>query len=182
MEERIKIPSQIDPDELLLRAIFHPLFVTSKKKLKKEAMMPPPAKDGKSSGNVSIFREKYSTSEKVKMNASKIKMSNNTLTGFAVFTEGKLEKIKDMVKMNDDMSDFRIVFGPIDKTNAYRKDKDNVFADDEGIPCHADVVYNQELVAGTGNSEIKKTANEIVKLLEYKENPDDKDSSFIKNI
>ncbi|MEX0968512.1 MAG: hypothetical protein WD077_14870 [Bacteroidia bacterium] len=140
------IPDEIDSEEILVRAILHPLFCSrSKNTLNSNAFSPPPRK-GRS--DVSVIRLKYCTPTKCKKVGKELaeKLSNQSYFGLATVVVSVLNDAYDYaVNATQDSKEqpigIKAVFTPLDIKRKLRLDRP-VRISDAGLPFHADIVYD----------------------------------------
>lgn len=138
------IPKEIDNDEVIVRGIFHPFhWSNSKKKLKREALLPPSG-----SRDVSTLRLKYTNEHFCKRHVKKIaeEVPAYTYCGLATFFAGSIEKTnQEAIGKNSNQDIFiELVFSPMDDQKRYRTDFP-IYDTDNGLPMHSDILYSQAM-------------------------------------
>ncbi len=161
------IPHAFASDELIIRAIFAPLFFSiSKQKLNSKSFLPPIRNnDPEQLSLVSVFRRDYSTDDKCKDIAVQIKMHNQLYVGFLSFLPKHIQETNDTQGM---LTKAEMVYSPIDKSNNYRRPVagNTFYVTDAGLPMHAEIKFANPIEPdnpNTGHRLYAETLLEIVK-------------------
>jgi hypothetical protein len=153
-EKKVKIPLEINEQEILVRGIMHPFFYSeSKKKIKGEAFLPPPKRK-----DVSTLRLKYTTSNFCKNHSARLKMANNRYVGLGLIG------INNIILLNPSTNNLvEVIATPLDELGNEIKHK-IIYNTTKGLPMHADILYTYEFVEGSPPpQEIRKIAEQIAK-------------------
>lgn len=158
-------------DEICIRCILSPLFCHStKRKLKENAFLPPP-----NSNEVSLLRLMYTDLTRCKLHAKHIeetlkeKVSDIQYQGLASITS------KDVNEANEDLNmTCQIVYAPMDENGNYISNDKDIYADESGLPMHANLLYPYKMERGEVKTEARKYARRLLKLakFEYDDNPE----------
>jgi hypothetical protein len=155
-----RIPGVVHEDELLVRAIVHPLFFSkSKNKLKEGAFLPAP-----NGTDVSVLRHLYTTDSFCKTHAKSVNVNNNSYCGLATII---LKNIQDLNRSQ--IAKAVVNSTPLDKN--YERRIGYVYVGDEGLPMHADVVYDRRVLPGQPNTDLRKYANQLASRAQYFNDP-----------
>lgn len=173
------IPHQIASHELMLRAIFSPLFFNFKKrKLNNKAFLPPTkSKDAEQLSLVSIFRRDYSSDSACKNSALSIKINQQSYIGFLSFFPEHISYVNALPGLSVTAT---VIYSPIDEQNNYRHPvSGNIFyTDDPGLPMHAEIKYSCPVELdnpNTGHRYYADTLLDIVKQsMHVDEHPNEK--------
>ena len=155
MPEEISL--SIGEDELMVRAIVHPLFYSnSKSQVKREAFLPPPGKN-----DVSLLRKKYTTDDFCKKHGNSLQIRENTYCGLVVF-------VASCVALTNQVQELQAALKatPIDENNRHIRGR-TVFANENGLPMHADLMYEQNIEKGEVQTKFRSYANELLKFSRY---------------
>ncbi len=136
----MEVSPVITLQEALVRGIVHPLMYSkSARQLKENAFKPPPGRN-----DVSVLRLLYT-------NAGFCKKHFKTLVvGFHAYCGMALMKVEDVENIHSKITDpvsteelpkVQVIFTPLDAKGQLRTDAP-VFAGDEGLPMHADIVFD----------------------------------------
>lgn len=161
-----QIPLVISENEILVRGIVSPFFVSSKRRLKREAFLP-----RNSTSGVSLLRLYYTTEDFCKNHSANLVFPNNEYRGLGTINIKMVRKLNK----NSDLSETAYVKAtPLDISLSYEKNKP-VFKKDRGLPMHADLFYEgQEFQTGTVQTKYRQYSNELAKLASYFEDPSPK--------
>ncbi|TKC13153.1 hypothetical protein FA048_05940 [Pedobacter polaris] len=155
------IPYDIDPNELILRVLFKPLFFSaSKNKIKYNSFLPPHSIDIEQRSRVSVFRKDYSSDSNCKNSAVTIKMNNQEYVGFLSFLGIHLAKVNELPGISVKA---RLIYTPIDNKSNYRPLIGKFYKFDEGLPMHAEISYDKPLELDNPNINHRKYAEAMVK-------------------
>ncbi len=161
-KNRIEIPTHIDDNETIIRAIFHPIFVSSKKGLKFQAFLPGKSDDAEQRKRVSVYRKNYSTDSACKNSAISIKMNQQSYYGFAAFMSKHISNINELAGMTVQA---KMAFTPMDISNKYIEIQNNkIYTTDKGIPMHAEIVYNKEIELDNPNTGHRLYADKLIEI------------------
>lgn len=132
----IKIEAKILSEEILVRCLLHPLWVSGGK-MKFNAFLPPPERK-----DVSLLRLLYTDMNFCKKHAKGLKVGNSIYWGLGAFRAKHIEEVnkEDDVKINA-----QIICSPIDENNSYIKDISTVTTSTSGLPMHADLSYSEPI-------------------------------------
>lgn len=160
------IPHDFDSNEIILRAVFRPLFFSlSKNKLKAQVFLPPSRQnDPEQRSRVSVFRKKYSNDSACKKHAMNIYMKDQSYAGFLSFLVDHLSIV------NADATiavKAKMIYTPIDENNKYRFVKGNIFyVSDPGAPMHAEIQYSKPVEVDNPNTDHRMFADALLELVE----------------
>lgn len=161
--KRKQIPfPELDKEELLVRGILHPLFCSSKNKLKREALLPPPDRN-----DVSLLRHTYTDDHFCKVHAKTIAIPNNIYKGLAVF---KACHVTDASVVSNKGVKVAVLGTPMNKDFEYIYSKP-VYVGDVGLPMHADMLFSKPIIKGEPNTEHREIANQLLKVVRYFPDP-----------
>ncbi len=161
--ENNTIPKDFLPNEQIVRAIFEPLHYSKrKKKLKREALLPPHDSD-----EVSVLRIEFSNIQKCKSHIRNVRLKE--YIGFAKFLASDVNKITTENK--NAPVHFRLVFSPLDENREKRDDIENITKNDAGVPVHADLVYSLIVEKGQPATYHRILANSLLKKCQAFEDP-----------
>lgn len=158
-------------DEICIRCILSPLFCHSTKmKLKENAFLPPPG-----SNEVSLLRLMYTDLNRCKLHAKHIeetlkeKVSGIQYQGLASITSKDVNEANKISSMS-----CQIVYAPMDKEGNYIPNNKDIYADESGLPMHANLLYPYKMVKGEVMTKARKYARQLLKLakFEYDNNPE----------
>ncbi|CAD5270648.1 MULTISPECIES: hypothetical protein [unclassified Imperialibacter] len=149
------IPISLGSDEIVTRAILHPLFYSdSKRKLKREAFLPPPGRK-----DVSVLRLKFTSDHSCKRHARSLSYKGQTYRGLATLLVDVLSRINELVNSVVKVS---IIGSALDsKGNSISGKK--VYSNSPGLPMHADILYSEPVAVGKVQTEHRLIADCMVK-------------------
>lgn len=152
-----EIPLFISENEILVRCIGHDLYYSREKgRILSTAFMPPPR-----SNEVSLLRLDYSNASLCKKHAKTIKKNDYVYIGLSITKAQSFLEATELCSVNEVI--IEIVATPLDINKKLRLSK-RVFVLDEGLPYHADLVYNWEAIKGKpAPNKIKKIAKHLSK-------------------
>lgn len=150
------IPRSIAGAETLIRGIVHPYFYSeSKRKLKPEAFLPPPAKR-----DVSVLRLAYADAPFCKQHCQGLRMGKDglyvglaALTAEAVDEAGRLPAVAGAVT---------VAATPLDVNEKPIAIEVVVTTADAGLPMHADILYSQPVERGVPNPGAQLAARHLL--------------------
>jgi hypothetical protein len=150
----------VHEDELLVRVIVHPLFFSqSKNKLKEGAFLPAP-----NGTDVSVLRHLYTTDLFCKTHAKSVIVGNHTYCGLATLIHKNVQDLN-----RSQIAQAIVNSTPLDKNHKLRTG--HVYGVDEGLPMHADIVYDRQVLAGQPNTDLRKYANQLALRARYFNDP-----------
>jgi hypothetical protein len=159
------IPLEISDEEILVRGIVAPFFVSSKNILKREAFLPKNLDSG-----VSLLRLDFTTEDFCKNHSAALVFPNNSYKGLGTINK----KMIFTINSNKEISEEAYINGtPIDEFNNYRKDN-LIGKTDKGLPMHADLYYSGQMQEGAVQTKYRQYANQLAKHAIYYEDPNPK--------
>lgn len=165
-----EIPWTVGSEEALVRAIVHPFFV-SKNKLKREAFLPPNKRN-----DVSVLRLHFTDHDFCKNHGKSLKIGDHKYVGLAsIFTYGIREACNEPLEPFEDGRKPHVdaIATPLDVNLHLRASSDRIFTDDNGLPMHADVVYNFQPEEGEPiPAQIKILATRLKSIANFHPDPD----------
>lgn len=157
-----KIPLTISSDEQLVRCIGYDLYFSrSKNRLSSTCFFPPAG-----SNEISILRLLYSDFTKCKKHAKSILKNNYKYCGLSSTKAQDLEINCDEYKYKDgSRATTKLSATPLDSDKSHRDiDKDIIYDTDDGLPYHADLIYNWTPTKGKrAPTVIKRIATKLSK-------------------
>ncbi len=162
-KNKVEIPHNISEDETIIRAVFHPIFFSSKKGLKPQAFLPNPrTDDAEQRKRVSVYRKNYSTDSACKNSAVSIKMNQQSYVGFAAFIAMHISNIN---QLNEMTIQARVSFTPMDAANRYTElANKRIYTSDKGTPMHAEIMYNKEIEMDNPNTGHRLYADKLIEI------------------
>lgn len=163
---RREIPLEIQVDELLIRAIVHPMFYSNtKKKIKGEAFLPPADKN-----DVSVLRRHYTNDDFCKRHSASLNLTGQAYVGMATLLARHVYETEAVAKIG-----VGIKATPLDETGNYIQPP-VAFVNQPGLPMHADILYASPMAKGEVYTQFRKFANELAKIAnmfldEFPQNP-----------
>lgn len=134
-----QIAKRIEISETIVRFVFSPFHV-KKGKLKREAFQP-----AKMRNDVSVQRLRYSsesTCRRIGMAQQRHSEPVKIWMGMAGF------KASLIITKTQEGEPIQIVASPMNNGGGYYSEETVVFADDPGLPAHADILYEYESIEG----------------------------------
>jgi hypothetical protein len=147
----------------VVRGIVHPLMMSSKSGLKREAFLPPP--NGK---DVSTLRLYYTSQNFCKSHAKKIKIGNHQYAGLATIRK---EEILLLNGSSDQDIMVQILGSPINADDQYYGDSVKAYPNDNGLPMHSDIVYNHCNISGEPQTKMRVFAHKLISKAKYFKDP-----------
>lgn len=158
------IPKILDPEEECVRCVLHPLMYSqSKRRLKREAFLPPPG-DNK----VSLLRLAYTEGGfTFCINHGKsLLITGHTFVGLASITPNMVKECSDDV-LNAHSSCIEIVFAPMHQGQYVDTTLDiDTTVSNIDLPMHADLVYEM-IEQGEIQTTFRKFAHELSKKAKF---------------
>jgi hypothetical protein len=145
--ERIEIQREIDPHEILVRSLKRP-YHFKKNVLTVASLTPPPGKR-----DVSLLRLSYTNPDFCKQHSINILKKGGQVeefyAGLFLFSSKRLEEAcaeaTDVNPEEEGLPKAKVVGSPMDDAKPfpnYIPSDITVYADDLGLPMHADLIYN----------------------------------------
>ncbi|MCI1187891.1 hypothetical protein MON38_10705 [Hymenobacter sp. DH14] len=159
------IPRSIAPTETLVRGIVHPFFYSdSKKSLKPEAFLPPPAKR-----DVSVLRLAYTSAHFCKQHCSKLRIGDKSLyVGMATLPAVAISQANEIPEVNGVVT---VEATPLDN-NLQLVTEIEPTTEDSGLPMHADILYRDPAPRGKANPVAMQAARFLLKQSIYHPDPE----------
>ncbi len=144
----IEIPREIDSGEYLSRIILHSFHFSHKKnKIKPEAFLPSPSEGDE----ISVIRYNYSDISIIKQRGLQIAHTRNTIKnpctfiGVAFLTAESVIHAPIGNESSETLFTATPISSPLDSLNNLRTESP-IFKSDEGLPSHADIKYNVNII------------------------------------
>lgn len=159
------IPLNIDEDEILVRCIGSEIFYSTKKqRIASTAFLPP-----RESNEVSLIRLSYASTHICKAHAKSLKIRDYIYCGLSItkaksFLEATslLGPTKPTYKDETEV-ELNVVATPLDN-EGNKREEEEIYVTDDGLPSHADLLYNFTPVEGkTAPNALKKIARYLSK-------------------
>lgn len=153
------IPKVIGEDEKLIRCIGHEIYYSSsKQRVSSSAFFPPSG-----SNEVSLLRLDYTNENRCKLHAKSLKIGNYNYCGLTLTRATEMLISDDNFKYKEgDLAETNVVATPLDKDSNIRDFSEEIGDSDEGLPFHADLIYNWTAIEGkTAPNVIKRIAKKI---------------------
>ena len=158
------IPKTLDPEEECIRCVLHPLMYSqSKRKLKREAFLPPPG-DNK----VSLLRLAYTEGGLTFCinHGKSLLIPKHTFVGLASITPKMVEECSDDVLKTNSFC-VEIVFAPMHQGRYINTTLDiDTAVSNIDLPMHADLVY-AIIEQGEVQTTLRKFAHELSKKAKF---------------
>lgn len=160
------VSKEISSDELCLRCVYHPLQISSKGQLRREALLPPP---NKGRNDVSLLRSAYMPleecirhGENTQMGEGQSFMAIASITRQDVLENNEWARTKDE-KGNVNGTSADIYYAPMHGEQYVSLDIDVHINDSNcDLPAHADLRYDSNL-DGTVQTRMRQYASLLVK-------------------
>lgn len=149
------VPVSLERDEIVTRAILHPLFYSdSKHKLKREAFLPPPGRN-----DVSVLRLKYTSADYCKKHAKSLSYKGQSYRGLATLLVDVMSKVNDVVNSVVKVS----IVGSALNSKGEPVFGKRIYSNSPGLPMHADLLYSEPVVVGRVQTEHRLIADWMAK-------------------
>ncbi len=155
-----KIDPNIQPWEVLIRCLLHPIWA-KKGKMYYNALLPPGGRN-----DVSLLRLQYTNLHFCKQHAKKIKIENTKYWGLGAF-QAKQTSILNKRKKEIGIS-ANLVATPLDENSNHLSNQE-VHVDTPGLPMHADLLYEYPVIKGEPSNPHRQYARELLKTALFKE-------------
>ena len=155
------IPEKFHKDDIIVRGIFTPLYISSKKILREGAFLPPPKRQER---DVSVLRHSYTDDNFCKNHCYKINLGQSYYSGLAFFL---IKHMEDLVNKHNLQDSVYMRFSPLQEDYRTPITERPIFTHFRGLPMHADIYYNGEFTPGKPQTKFRLFAKELATNFSY---------------
>lgn len=170
--KHILVSREIEPDEICIRCLLHPLMKQNNTKLRNTTVLPPKGENG-----VSVLRLRYCDEEFAVKHGKSLKVGNNVFWGLAEFTQKIVDSTNNWAQSDLSKADgiegvngieAHIEYKPMINDREYVSEEKDVFLDDPDIklPMHAELIYPVDYTQEV-QTKLRNYANELIKRIKY---------------
>lgn len=170
----IIIPENFHDDEIIVRGIFTPLYVSSKKIIKDGAFLPSPKRQER---DVSVLRHNYTNDDFCKNHCYKINLGESKYCGLAIFLIKNINALVDKHNLQDSVY---MRFSPLQDDYKTPVTERPVYTNFSGLPMHADIYYDGEFIPGKPQTKYRSFVRELATGFSYyMEDPFPKEAGWL---